>query len=662
MLRILQKIKYLKFSFSDHKYVNMTSISKFEADYEQNVVEVCVNQHHEGFLKKIRCHQFSFKENPQQGSTSLEVIPGKAISSEWLYGAATMLETRTVVYPCVRFKCAVPCPCLLCRKVHPKCRVPANQGCSCEDCLRHFQDHTQFHRTFKFGCKSCFQLMKAFPCFNFFFLEKWKNPLPYSYSVTGPLFKKNVAHVEPKVDKYEIRVKFWYGTLKRDTRPHYQCPECNLHGADAFSFTTSEQFLEHIELNHVGYTKMFRHSIKQTAVELSEQFKCYQCSTFFSTTRELNRHIESVHYKESYNCQDCPKIFSRKDSLMRHEKNFHKPATHNHSCEMCGNQYVRKDDLLRHMNVHTGDGKKLVCTFCDSAFRFQFDLKKHSMGIYDDDGFPRNVCLKCDKNFCTGKMLKAHTLSNHGVDISCEVCSTKFTQKKSLISHLKTRSPTSCKICKISFCYEADLKIHIESVHSMITCGECKIEFKEENMRMHKYWAHGGKLREVTKASVDTDDNTNNDEDIKVKLDEENVVKHDIQLVKHLETCDSSCSDCGKQFGRKDVLIRHRKSMHVCTQCDQKFCTTRVLKKHIQSNHVIISCKVCGETFSRKSSLEAHIRKGFESPCSECDLIFCNLTNLSKHKKAVHTYIPCDECGQLIEKKFITVHKSWAHK
>jgi hypothetical protein len=637
----------------------MTSISKCEANYVENVVNVCVSQHYEGLSKKIRCHQFSFKENPQQGATSVEIVPGKAIESEWLYGAATMLETRTVVYPCVRFKCSVPCPCLLCQKVHPKCRVPVSQGCSCEDCLKHFHDHNLFHRTFKFGCKSCYQLIQVFPFFNFFFMEKWKNDLPFT--VTGPLFKQNVAHFEPKVDKYKIRAKFWYGTMKRDTRPHFRCPECNLHGADAFSYTTAEQFREHIELNHVGYSKMFRHSLKKSAVEFSEQFKCYQCSSFYSTTSELNRHIESVHYEESYSCPDCPENFSRKDNLLRHEKNFHKPAANKYSCEMCGNQYVRQDDLLRHMTVHSNDSKKLVCTLCDTAFRFKFDLKRHLKGIYDDDGCPKNPCLECNKIFCTGKMLKAHTNSKHGEDFACEVCSQKFTQKKSLISHLKTRSPTFCQDCKKCFCYEGDLKIHMENVHSSkIKCGECKLEFSKDNMKMHMYWAHGEKVRKVAKASSDTDFDAKNDQDIEVKLDKETVAKQDIQVVQQLKT--STCSDCGKQFSRKDGLIRHRKSVHVCTQCDQKFCTTKVLQKHINSKHVIISCKVCGETFARKSSLDAHTRKGYEVPCSECDLIFCNPTNLVKHKKAVHTFIACDECGQMIKLKFIIVHKSWAHK
>ena len=197
----------------------------------------------------------------------------------------------------------------------------------------------------------------------------------------------------------------------------------------------------------------------------------------------------------------------------------------------------------------------------------------------------------------------------------------------------------------------------------MITCDECDLEFKKDNIRMHKYWAHGGKLREVAKPPSDTDGKAKNDQDIEVKPAEESVANAEIQVVEHFQkTYDSTCSDCGKQFSRKDDLKRHKKSVHVCTQCDQKFCTINNLRKHISSKHVIISCKVCGETFTRKSSLEAHTRKGNEILCSECDLIFCNLNNLSKHKKAVHTYIACDECGKMVKKTSMAVHKSWAHK
>ena len=126
------------------------------------------------------------------------VTPGKSVVHEWLYGQATVFETRTVISLCVRNRCSVPCRSLICLKCHPKCRVRMSQGCSCDDCLLHFADHTKFHRSFKFGCKWCFQLEQIFPYFNFYFLEGWKNPLNLESAVLFPsqmLFMLNLRQL-----------------------------------------------------------------------------------------------------------------------------------------------------------------------------------------------------------------------------------------------------------------------------------------------------------------------------------------------------------------------------------------------------------------------------------------------------------------------------------
>ena len=154
----------------------MTAISKFEADYNANLVKMQLTTdptdwYNKTKLPRLRCHKFTFAEPPDPKKTSVIVTPGKSVVHEWLYGPATVLETRTVIYPCVRNRCSVPCRCLICLKCYPKCRVPMSKGCSCDDCSLHFEDHSQFHRTFKFGCKWCFQLENIFPHFNFFFLE-----------------------------------------------------------------------------------------------------------------------------------------------------------------------------------------------------------------------------------------------------------------------------------------------------------------------------------------------------------------------------------------------------------------------------------------------------------------------------------------------------------
>ena len=122
------------------------------------------------------------------------------------------------------------------------------------------------------------------------------------------------------------------------------------------------------------------------------------------------------------------------------------------------------------------------------------------------------------------------------------------------------------------------------------------------------------------------------------------------------------CTDCGKLFKRKFTLTRHGKERHNCTNCEQKFCTNRLLQKHYTLKHLTIACKDCGETFSRKSSLEEHLRNRQTVSCDQCSQTFCYQLRLLEHKKKTHTSIACEECGQMVNKKLMNVHKSWAHK
>jgi hypothetical protein len=132
-----------------------------------------------------------------------------------------------------------------------------SQGFSCDDCSLHFADHAQFHRTFKFGCKWCFQLEKIFPHSNFFSLEAWKNPL--ESGICGPCPKPNVIHVEPEKTMEKIVQKIKNRTWKKDPRSVVTCPECNVHGSVAFRDRNCSQMKEHIELNHLSTSKVFRH-------------------------------------------------------------------------------------------------------------------------------------------------------------------------------------------------------------------------------------------------------------------------------------------------------------------------------------------------------------------------------------------------------------------
>ena len=78
--------------------------------------------------------------------------------------------------------------------------------------------------------------------------------------------------------------------------------------------------------------------------------------------------------------------------------------------------------------------------------------------------------------------------------------------------------------------------------------------------------------------------------------------------------------------------------------------------------HSTIACEECRETFTRKSTLEEHIRNRQQVSCDECSQTFCYQSRLLDHRKKMHASIACEECGKMINKKYMDVHKSWSHK
>ena len=135
------------------------------------------------------CHKFSLNDKEAAQSSKVEVLPGKVYSEDWLFGPASLLVSRSVIYPCSRFRCSIPCPCQDCQKLcsPSPCQAlaPVNSPCNCCDCARRFKDHSLFHRTFHTFCKFCIQLVELFPNFKVhvgwfetvlpFYLTSWLN-------------------------------------------------------------------------------------------------------------------------------------------------------------------------------------------------------------------------------------------------------------------------------------------------------------------------------------------------------------------------------------------------------------------------------------------------------------------------------------------------------
>ena len=69
------------------------------------------------------------------------------------------------------------------------------------------------------------------------------------------------------------------------------------------------------------------------------------------------------------------------------------------------------------------------------------------------------------------------------------------------------------------------------------------------------------------------------------------------------------CDECGREFNRKDILLRHKK-VHTqntvkCTTCDKTFHTENLLQKHMKTHDR--SCPDCGRQFKRADRLKHHV-------------------------------------------------------
>ena len=524
-----------------------------------------------------KCYEYVIKDIQDATPENLQLAPVQHHQQQWLFGPATTLSSRSIVYPCTRGKCSLPCPCMICHKKHQNCR--AGQSCGCKDCKLHFEDHTNFHGCLHIGCKFCNNIMTTIPHFNFYFLDQNKKicnrgvwlkeqlepsfKLPPSTELRRDMISQFLA-----ARKWPEKLKNWHCGVEDDG---IWCVGCST------MFFSAEMLREHILRNH-NVSKIFRHNCENDDSDRVKELQCDQCPSSFGTKVDLTRHIESVHYKERFECPDCSMTYSRRDNYKVHRSIKHAVAPNavkclGLECEICKKSFSCKSALRRHTRDTCNDEKKvfvLDCDGCETTFIRTHDLRRHQQKRDNPDGSAKFICTICDKKMCNQKLLMVHIKTKHG-DIKKSSNAFEVLNERKEVEGTET---FECEFCGKRFAREDSVMQHkvTHNVVDKIQCENCETKFSlRKNYKRHQ----------------------------------------------------------------KEALFEDGSPQHVCYICEKTFCTGKLLSGHINEFHKF-SCPICNQSFTLKHNLERHVGNRFAVTCKDCGKVFCNYKAYSEHEDIHH--------------------------
>ena len=303
-------------------------------------------------------------------------------------------------------------------------------------------------------------------------------------------------------------------------------------------------------------------------------------------------------------------ICSGPSSLASHNKFRCQMSSEHHlwRCMHCDRSFKTPSSLHFHKNIHKGI-KPFSCKLCGAVFSFPASRKRHY--VQQHGQWEAFSCKPCDKVFANKNALDAHEKNYHNQgDYKCQACGQCFTSGISLSNHKRAHERSEaqnvCSICKKRFAHSSTLAKHLREKHPRVKiyrCGKCG-KFCSDKRRLALHFAvkhstkHGNRF-------FSSDDRQAG------PLRGNSSVKRKSSV---------KCEFCLKAFPTLALMNRHRAAHfrtknptlpvatydHHAVPSSESRDINGHRSKELKCKMGNFACNVCGKSFRKKLSLNAH--------------------------------------------------------
>ncbi|XP_070377877.1 zinc finger protein 354B-like isoform X3 [Dermacentor albipictus] len=179
-------------------------------------------------------------------------------------------------------------------------------------------------------------------------------------------------------------------------------------------FVTTKEVCRHLATVHIS-------DLSQDEMALLSKLKKYSCELCpFETYSNKGLHTHMSNHPEArwLKCSRCPYYYPTEAELLAHEARSHKTAPCKRPCPLCPRIFYSKALFDEHTKLHA-DGNGLKCLHCDKVFRTIPQLERHTER---HDPTLTQRCGDCGRTFSSIQSLQGIC----GHRLMCLACSPSY--------------------------------------------------------------------------------------------------------------------------------------------------------------------------------------------------------------------------------------------